>query len=56
MGKLYILMGPAGSGKTTIGRELGKIFGMKFFTTITTRPMRPGEVQSQSPPSKEGGM
>lgn len=44
-GRFYLLMGPsAGTGKTTLERELAKLPGMAVAVSHTTRPMREGEV------------
>ena len=43
MKKLIILVGIAGTGKTTIAEELERRYGMKVLRTHTTRPRRPNE-------------
>lgn len=44
-GRFYLLMGPsAGTGKTTLEREIARLPGMQVAVSHTTRPMREGEV------------
>ena len=44
-GRFYLLMGPsAGTGKTTLEREIAKLPDMALAISHTTRPMRAGEV------------
>ena len=42
-GKLIIISGPAGSGKSTVLKELSKLSDYKFSLSATTRPPRDGE-------------
>ena len=42
-GKLVVISGPSGAGKTSVCRELKKIQGVEFSISATTRPMREGE-------------
>jgi guanylate kinase len=46
-GRLVVLSGPSGVGKTTIARELLARPGVARAVTATTRRPRPGEVQGQ---------
>jgi guanylate kinase len=47
-GYLIIVSGPAGSGKTTVcNRMLAEIPGLERVVTSTTRPPRPGEVDTK---------
>jgi guanylate kinase len=45
-GLMFILSSPSGAGKTTIARRLleEEDRGLKMSVSVTTRPMRPGEV------------
>ncbi|TAN38119.1 MAG: guanylate kinase [Verrucomicrobia bacterium] len=47
---IFLVSAPSGAGKTTLCEMLKKEFGDSLYTlvTATTRPMRPGEVESQS--------
>lgn len=40
---IYVITGLSGSGKTTIAKEVSKKINLPLITTVTTRPMRPGE-------------
>lgn len=42
-GKLIVISGASGSGKTSIWKELVKRFGYRRSISVTTRPPRPGE-------------
>ena len=42
-GKLFIISGASGTGKTTLCRQLEKEFGIFFSISATTRHKRPGE-------------
>jgi len=42
-GKLVVISGPSGAGKTTVCRELKKDPRVTFSVSSTTRPRRPGE-------------
>jgi len=46
-GLMFILSSPSGAGKTTIARRLleDEAETMKMSVSVTTRPMRPGEVE-----------
>lgn len=46
-GRLIVLSGPAGAGKTTIARRLGQALGITRSVSATTRPPRPGEVDGR---------
>lgn len=43
-GKLVVISGPSGAGKTTVCRELKKEPSVEFSVSATTRAMRPKEV------------
>ena len=47
-GLMFILSSPSGAGKTTIARRLleEEAATMKLSVSVTTRPMRPGEVEA----------
>ena len=42
-GKLVVISGPSGAGKTSVCRELKKEPGVEFSVSATTRAMRPAE-------------
>jgi guanylate kinase len=45
-GLMFVLSSPSGAGKTTLARELmSKTAGLQMSVSVTTRPMRPGEVE-----------
>jgi guanylate kinase len=44
-GKLVVISGPSGAGKTSVCRELKLRPGVEFSVSATTRAMRPGEQQ-----------
>jgi guanylate kinase len=47
-GLMLVLSSPSGAGKTTLARELmNKDAGLQMSVSVTTRPMRPGEVDGQ---------
>ena len=48
-GLMFILSSPSGAGKTTIARRLleEEVRGLKMSVSVTTRPMRPGEVDGR---------
>jgi guanylate kinase len=48
-GLMFILSSPSGAGKTTIARRLLEEEGpgLKLSVSVTTRPMRPGEVEGR---------
>ncbi|ETR74902.1 guanylate kinase [Afipia sp. P52-10] len=44
-GLMFVLSSPSGAGKTTLARELMRnVPGLQMSVSVTTRPMRPGEV------------
>ena len=47
-GLMFVLSSPSGAGKTTLARELmSKVPGLQMSVSVTTRPMRPGEVEGR---------
>jgi guanylate kinase len=47
-GLMFILSSPSGTGKTTIARMLlDEVAGIGMSVSVTTRPMRPGEVDGK---------
>jgi guanylate kinase len=47
-GLMFVLSSPSGAGKTTLARELmSKTAGLQMSVSVTTRPMRPGEVEGR---------
>lgn len=47
-GLMFVLSSPSGAGKTTLARELiSKVRGLEMSVSVTTRPMRPGEVEGR---------
>jgi guanylate kinase len=45
---MFVLSSPSGAGKTTLARELmSKVPGLQMSVSVTTRPMRPGEVEGK---------
>jgi guanylate kinase len=48
-GLMFILSSPSGAGKTTIARRLleEEGHGLQLSVSVTTRPMRPGEVEGR---------
>lgn len=47
-GFMFVLSSPSGAGKTTLSRRLlGSHSGLTMSVSVTTRPMRPGEIQNQ---------
>ena len=47
-GLMFVLSSPSGAGKTTLARELmSKVSGLQMSVSVTTRPMRPGEVEGK---------
>jgi guanylate kinase len=47
-GLMFILSSPSGAGKTTIARKLLEVDGgLDLSVSVTTRPMRPGEVEGR---------
>ncbi|HNN62950.1 MAG TPA: guanylate kinase [Candidatus Obscuribacter sp.] len=49
MGNLLVITGPSGVGKgTLVKRLMPRIDKLKYSVSVTTRPMRPGEVEGTS--------
>ena len=46
-GKLIVITGPSGVGKSTIAREVLRRTGAAFSVSATTRPPRPGEADGR---------
>ena len=47
-GLMFVLSSPSGAGKTTLSRLLmQKMVGLQMSVSVTTRPMRPGEVEGK---------
>src|SRR5258708_707259 len=47
-GLMFVLSWPSGAGKTTLSRLLiERTPGLKMSVSVTTRPMRPGEVEGR---------
>ncbi len=47
-GFMFVLSSPSGAGKTTLSRRLlGSHGGLTMSVSVTTRPMRPGEIDKQ---------
>lgn len=47
-GLMFVLSSPSGAGKTTLARELiAKVSGLQMSVSVTTRAMRPGEVDGR---------
>ena len=47
-GLMFVLSSPSGAGKTTLARELmSKVSGLQMSVSVTTRAMRPGEVEGR---------
>jgi guanylate kinase len=47
-GLMFVLSSPSGAGKTTLSRLLiERTSGLKMSVSVTTRPMRPGEVDGR---------
>ncbi len=47
-GLMFVLSSPSGAGKTTLSRLLmQKVAGLQMSVSVTTRPMRPGEVEGK---------
>ena len=44
-GKLFVVSGPSGTGKTTLCRQLEAELGLFFSISATTRPIRVGEIE-----------
>ncbi len=49
-GRIYLIVGPSATGKTTVVNELVKQKDLNLFEAVshTTRPMRPGEVEGET--------
>ncbi|MEP7162608.1 MAG: hypothetical protein ABI747_02490 [Candidatus Moraniibacteriota bacterium] len=47
MKNIFIISGPAGSGKDAVIQELGKLLPFERVITSTTRPIRPGETEGK---------
>lgn len=43
-GKLVVISGPSGAGKTSVCKALKQQAGVEFSVSATTRAMRPGEI------------
>src|SRR5215813_599719 len=47
-GLMFVLSSPSGAGKTTLSRLLvERMGGLRMSVSVTTRPMRPGEVEGK---------
>ena len=47
-GFMFVLSSPSGAGKTTLSRQLlGSDAGVTMSVSVTTRPMRPGEIDGK---------
>jgi guanylate kinase len=47
-GLMFVLSSPSGAGKTTLARRLiAETPGLRMSVSVTTRPMRPGEVEGR---------
>jgi guanylate kinase len=47
-GLMFVLSSPSGAGKTTLARELmSRISGLQMSVSVTTRPIRPGELEGR---------
>ena len=47
-GLMFVLSSPSGAGKTTLSRLLlERMPGLKMSVSVTTRPMRPGEIEGR---------
>jgi len=46
-GKLFVVSGPSGTGKTTLCRQLEAELGLFFSISATTRPIRVGEIEGR---------
>ncbi|MFO1462353.1 MAG: guanylate kinase [bacterium] len=46
-GRLFVVSGASGTGKTTLCRELERELGLFFSVSATTRPPRAGEVEGR---------
>lgn len=47
-GLMFVLSSPSGAGKTTLARELiAKVSGLQMSVSVTTRAMRPGEIEGR---------
>ncbi len=46
-GKLVVISGPSGVGKSSIVKEVLRRTGAEYSVSITTRPPRPGEVEGR---------
>src|SRR5437762_1332880 len=45
---MFVLSSPSGAGKTTLARKLlAEMPGLQMSVSVTTRPMRPGEVEGR---------
>src|SRR5260221_5587533 len=47
-GLMFVLSSPSGAGKTTLTRMLiDRMPGLQLSVSVTTRPMRPGEIDGE---------
>ena len=55
MGKLIVLSGPSGVGKSTLCKKLSQKKGFHLSVSVTTRPPRPGEKKEEKVPTTDLG-
>lgn len=46
--KIFCIIGRTSSGKTSLAKEVAKQLNLKVVKSYTTRPLRPGETESES--------